>query len=226
MNKNIVFAALLSALLLWSCSSTKDPLAKYKSGKKEAIVLITTNYGDIKVKLYNETPIHRDNFLSLVQEGFYDDLIFHRVIDKFMIQGGNPATKVTEGDKKEERGTIEAEIKPELYHKKGALAAARMGDNVNPEKRSSASQFYIVQGKVFNDNELKNIAKRSGKEMPEEQKEVYKTIGGTPHLDHNYTVFGEVIEGLWVVDKIAAVKTGQADKPIEDVVMSMQIVKK
>ncbi len=181
--------------------------------------LIKTSMGDIKIKLYNDTPKHRDNFKKLVQEGWYNGSIFHRVINQFMIQGGWNAKK------KEDPGyTIPAEINDEHFHYKGVLAAARMPDNINPDKESSGSQFYIVQGRVFNDSELDIIQQRSGHTFTQAQREVYKTIGGTPHLDGSYTAFGEVYEGLDVVDKIAAVKTGGGDKPVQDVVFSIELI--
>ena len=181
---------------------------------KSHIYVIETTLGDLKVKLYENTPLHKANFEKLVKEKTYDGVIFHRVIQDFMIQGGNPATKdssYVEGDK------IPAEFVPENIHKKGALAAARMGDFVNPEKASSPTQFYIVQGKPVSEDELKNMESRGSKSWTPEQKEVYKTIGGTPFLDMDYTVFGEVLEGLDVVDKIAEVPTGPGDRPISDV---------
>ncbi|MCB0502709.1 MAG: peptidylprolyl isomerase [Bacteroidetes bacterium] len=225
MKTNILLLSFLSMILFSGCSSTKTGNTSVKKGK-EQLVLISTNYGDMKVKLYNETPIHRDNFIRLVVQEFYDSLTFHRVINQFMIQGGNPETKLSAGEKSEEGETLPAEFRPNLFHKKGALAAARMGDNVNPEKKSSYSQFYIVQGKVFNDASLAAAEARSGHTIPEDQRAVYKTIGGTPHLDQNYTVFGEVVEGLWVIDKIAEVKTGPGDVPVENVIMTMKLVKK
>lgn len=225
MKSRIILLAILTTFIFSSCSSSKTGKVSTKKGK-EQLVLISTNYGDMKVKLYNETPIHRDNFIKLVEQGFYDSLTFHRVINKFMIQGGNPATKLSAGEKFPEGETLPAEFRPDLFHKKGALSAARMGDNVNPEKRSSGSQFYIVQGNVFNDASLASAEVRAGITIPDDQKAVYKTIGGTPHLDQNYTVFGEVIEGLWVIDKIAAVKTKPGDVPVENVIMTMKLVKK
>jgi len=184
-------------------------------------VLISTDYGDIKVVLYDETPQHRDNFVKLVNEGWYNGSIFHRVIDDFMIQGGWNA----EGQK-DPGYTVPAEFNPALYHKKGVLAAARQPDQVNPQKASSGCQFYIVEGQVFDDNMLNNFESQSGLTYTEEQRNAYKTIGGTPHLDGDYTVFGEVLEGLDVVEKIASVKTaGQANKPVADVKMTMKIVK-
>jgi cyclophilin family peptidyl-prolyl cis-trans isomerase len=199
-------------------------------GEKETKILISTEYGDIKIKLYNETPKHRDNFIKLVKEGFYNETLFHRVIASFMIQGGDPDSKGAAAGKALGEGgtgyTIPAEIKSTLIHKKGALSAARMGDNVNPMRESSGCQFYIVQGKKATKKELDQMSARSGSSYTEEQVKIYETIGGTPFLDMNYTVFGEVIEGLDVVDKIAAVEKDRRDRPKKDVKMTMKIVKK
>ncbi len=186
---------------------------------KETMVIIHTDLGDMKVKLFNETPLHRDNFIKLVKEGWYNGSTFYRVINNFMIQGGrNEAGEEGPGYR------IDAEFVPGLYHKKGALAAARQNDQVNPQKKSSGSQFYIVKGKTFSDAELDYIEKRFNKTIPAEQKEVYKTVGGYPSLDNDYTVFGELIEGFDVLDKISAVQTGAADKPVNNIRMTMEIV--
>jgi peptidyl-prolyl cis-trans isomerase B (cyclophilin B) len=191
-------------------------------------VLISTSVGDIKIMLYDGTPQHRDNFVKLVEEGFYDDLLFHRVIPSFMIQGGDPDSKDAKAKARLGNGgpdyTIPFEYDPEYFHKRGALAAARMPDDVNPSKASSGSQFYIVQGKVYGDAELDQIELRMGVTFTKEQREVYKTVGGTPFLDRNYTVFGEVIEGMDVVDKIAAMDRDKFDRPEEDVKFSMSII--
>lgn len=261
--------------------ATVAVLAKEEK-EKSVFVKIETNYGTMKVRLYNETPLHRDNFVKLVKEDFYEGLLFHRVIKDFMIQCGDPESKNVNSDKRLGAGgtdyTLEAEIKfPQLYHKRGALAAARKGDQVNPEKRSSGCQFYIVQGKCFTDDELdmfeksvdralqqqvfQSIMKESedslktlrneGKikeaevlqretylkaqkmateknpfKYSDEQRRYYKTFGGTPHLDAQYTVFGELVDGFNVLDEIAKVETGVADRPKEDVVvLKMKIVK-
>lgn len=180
--------------------------------QKAQVYTIQTNKGDIKVSLYENTPLHKANFEKFVKEKTYDGTIFHRVIEGFMIQGGDPGRK----DPSFVEETIPSEILPEHIHKKGALAAARKGDQVNPEKRSSV-QFYIVQGKKYTANELQDLEDFAGKSWTAEQKEIYKTIGGTLFLDREYTVFGEVIEGLDVVDKIAAVSTGPGDFPREEV---------
>lgn len=183
-------------------------------------VLISTDYGDMVVELYNETPLHRDNFVKLINEGWYEDSPFHRVIKNFMIQGGHNA------DGRVDPGyTIPAEFSDKLYHKKGALSAARMGDQVNPMKESSGCQFYIVQGQVTTEDMLVNMSKRSGFAYSSEAIEDYTTIGGTPHLDGAYTVFGELTSGLDVVDKIAAVQTGTGDVPVKPVKMKMSIIK-
>jgi cyclophilin family peptidyl-prolyl cis-trans isomerase len=184
------------------------------------VFLIKTSLGDIKVKLYNETPKHKDNFIKLVENGFYNGSIFHRVINQFMIQGGG-----ANNGTKDVGYTIPAEINAKFFHKKGALAAARMPDQINPNKESSGSQFYIVQGRKYDDAELNAVEQRSNKKFTEEERNAYKNIGGTPHLDGNYTVFGEVIEGNDVIDKIASVKTGAGDKPLEDIKMTIVEVK-
>ncbi len=181
--------------------------------------IIHTEYGDMKGFLYNDTPQHRDNFIKLVNEGWYEGSIFHRVIQDFMIQGGQGA------DGKVDPGyTVPAEILPNHFHKKGALAAARMGDQVNPTKASSGSQFYIVEGNIYNEPTLKNMEAQSGKSFNEEQIKAYTTVGGTPHLDGAYTVFGQIADGFGVIDKIAAVKKAPGDKPVKDVKMTIEIV--
>ena len=205
------------------------PLLAFACKKSEVHVLMETTKGNIELKLYNSTPQHRDNFIKLVKNGDYDSLLFHRVIQDFMIQGGDPDSKhaapgvfLGEGDKPY---TIPAEFRLEegIFHRRGVLAAAREGDDVNPDQRSSAMQFYIVWGKVFDDEGLDNIQKRlddrtGGRvKLTPEMREVYKTVGGTPHLDGQYTVFGEVVSGLDVVDEIQQVPTDALDRPLEDV---------
>ena len=186
-------------------------------------VLLQTSLGDIIVRLSDSTPMHRDNFLKLVKTGYYDSVLFHRVIQNFMIQTGDPNSKrAAQGQPLGGGGPgyrIPAEFRTTLFHKRGVIAAAR--DN-NPEKASSGSQFYIVLGKIFTDAGLDSVEtfRLNGKKIPLNQREVYKTIGGTPHLDQNYTVFGEVISGMEVVDKIGGVQTSKGadhDRPIEDV---------
>lgn len=189
--------------------------------QKVYMVEISTDMGDITVVLHNETPQHRDNFLKLVEEGYYDGLLFHRVISGFMIQAGDPHSRDAEPGEPLGSGgpgyTVPAEIQSGLFHQKGALSAARQGDQVNPERRSSGSQFYIVQGRRWAPQELEMMARDRGTPFSEEQIEKYTTIGGTPHLDDAYTVFGQVIDGMDVIDRIAAVETGPRDRPEEDV---------
>lgn len=261
---------LLLTLLITTMCNTKP---------KETMILIQTEYGNIKVKLYNETPLHRDNFIKLAETGFFNDKIFHRVINNFMIQGGELGTK-TNSDSAvfDNKNTIEAEFRfPQYFHKRGALAAARWGDSENPTKASDAHQFYIVTGEICTDNKLQSIEKQRFERLKQtifaqlqsanmdtikalykegnrlaigelrnqmiaeaekeaktreveilytdEQKEIYKTKGGTPHLDGEYTVFGEVVEGMDVVDKIQNVKTNEKDKPLQAVRMKVSIIK-
>ena len=261
MNKIII--RILILLVLFPVVSCSNP-----AGDDFTVVHMKTTLGDIRLRLYNETPLHRDNFIKLVNSGFYEGISFHRVINGFMIQAGDPLTRTLPIDKSADSlntYTIPSEFNSTLFHKKGALAAAREGNDVNPEMRSSGTHFYIVQGTIFNDSELNqaeeminNNLKRaifsmflhqvsdsalsSGStlsdaeiqalasdkmfnylvtagnyKIPEVQRTAYKTMGGVPRLDGTYTVFGEVIEGLDVVDKIAAVETGPADKPLTDI---------
>jgi peptidyl-prolyl cis-trans isomerase B (cyclophilin B) len=191
---------LLSFLLL--------PVSAYAQEKQnEQVIRIETNLGNILVRLYNETPAHRDNMIKLINEGFYKDQLFHRVIKDFMIQGGDPHSAGAEKGQRLGTGgvayTVPAEFHKDLIHKKGALAAARKGDSVNPDKASSGSQFYIVQGRVLRQEEIDILKQRGVASFTEESAEIYKTLGGTPHLDGAYTVFGEVIEGLEIIDTIA-----------------------
>ena len=241
-------------------------------------VKIQTTLGDIIVRLYDETPLHRDNFVKLAKEGFYDGTLFHRVIRDFMIQGGDPDSKGAPAGKQLGTGgpgyTIDAEIKEGIYHKRGALAAARQGDEVNPERKSSGSQFYIVWGDIYKEGQMRQIAKQmemqqmqqafnalalqhreeimqmrrdrnraglqdlqdrlaaeaeaqvreNGTSLTEKQKEIYTTIGGTPHLDGQYTVFGEVESGLETVDMIQQSATSRGDRPVDDITIRITIV--
>jgi len=202
--------------------------AKRSSEKDKSIrVKITTDSGIIIVKLYDSTPLHRDNFVKLVNQKFYDSLMFHRIIPDFMIQGGDPMSKnATAGSMLGMGGgdmaRIPAEFRPYLFHKKGALAAARDG---NPEKASSACQFYIVEGRVSNDKELDMIQQQKGIKFSPEQRQAYTTVGGTPFLDQDYTVFGEVVSGLEVIDKIINVPRDANNRPLGDVRMKMELLK-
>lgn len=275
--KNILKLTLVFVLLLVfiNCNTKNE---KPTSKEKKTTIEMVTDKGTILLELYNETPKHRDNFIKLAKEGAYDSLLFHRVINTFMIQGGDPDSKFAEPNVQLGNGDrpykVDAEFRPNLFHKKGALAAARDG---NPERASSAMQFYIVQGKVKNDslididekrinrwlathysNQLpenkalfdslqqaianedyqrylkinKELEKRAENftdfqkyTIPEEHRKVYRTLGGTPHLDQNYTVFGQVIEGLNVVDSIAAVKVDVNNRPINDIrIQSIKVI--
>ena len=198
-----------------------DTVAKEEFTK----VKISTNEGDIVIKLYNKTPQHRDNFIKLVKEHFYDSLLFHRVISQFMIQGGDPKSKTSAAGEMLGMGdvgyTIPAEFDSSLYHKKGALCAAR---TENPEKASSGCQFYIVQGRNISEGELNNIEQQSGIKYSSAKRMTYKMKGGTPFLDMNYTVFGEVESGMEVVNSIAAAPVDNFKRPIKDIRMRMEII--
>lgn len=232
MKKQIVF---IVCIFLTALSyAQKDSTLKKKDRKRD--VLLQTSMGDLVIRLSDSTPLHRDNFLKLVKVGFYDSILFHRVIKDFMIQGGDPDSKSAPAGKQLGNGgpkyTIPAEFVPTLFHKKGVIAAARTSDNVNPLKASSCSQFYLAQGKVFTDAELDNLeqTRMGGVKIPADQREVYKTIGGIPHLDRNYTVFGEVVKGIETIDKIAAVETSKGadrDRPLADVrIIKAKLVKR
>lgn len=259
------------AFTMASCNS------QMKLGTKNRIVLIETSYGNLKIRLYDETPLHRDNFIKLTANKFYDGTLFHRVIKDFMIQGGDPDSKNAPSEKKLGEGgpgyQIKAEFNNGLFHKKGVIAAAREGDSSNPERASAGSQFYIAQGKIYNEGELytlieninkkrnyqvsqriqtlnadklkqlqeKNIqeyylaidslnkeidliAEKEKLVLSKEQIKAYTTIGGIPHLDGQYTVFGEIIEGIEVLDKIEEAKTNEFDRPLENIKMEIKII--
>jgi peptidyl-prolyl cis-trans isomerase B (cyclophilin B) len=232
MRKIIVF--LIGVLLAQISIAQKEIVVKKKDRKKD--VLLQTSMGDVYIRLSDSTPLHRDNFLKLVKQKYYDSVLFHRVINNFMIQAGDPNSKNAVAGKPLGEGgpgyTVPAEFRTSLFHKKGAIAAARQGDNVNPEKASSGSQFYITQGKKFTDGGLDSLEtyRLNGKKIPADQREAYKTIGGTPFLDQGYTVFGEVVKGIEVVDKIAVVPTSKAadrDRPLENVmILKAKLVKR
>ncbi len=193
-------------------------------------VLLKTTLGDITVMLYDDTPLHKDNFIDLVSNKFYDGLLFHRVMAEFMIQGGDPNSKEAEPGAILGNGspgyTIPAEFRKNHIHVKGALAAARQPDNVNPQKESSGSQFYIVQGRKWKPAELTQMEAGTRPAFTAEERKVYIEKGGTPWLDFNYTIFGEVVSGLDVIDKIAAVKCNQRNRPFDDIkIISARIVK-
>lgn len=194
---------------------------------KQELVLIETDYGNMKISLYDSTPKHKENFLKLAKEGFYDGSLFHRVISGFMIQGGDPESIGAPANKPLGAGgpgyTIDAEIG--AYHFKGTVAAARRGGPGNPEKKSSGSQFYIVQGQAVTEGQLTSMAQMKGITYSPEDIQKYISLGGTPFLDNDYTVFGEVVEGMDVIDKIAAVQTAPGDRPVEDVSMKVSIIK-
>lgn len=224
--KKLSFFILFLSMCLIGWSQRYDN--QVKKGKANYYVEVSSDYGKMLFKLYNETPQHRDNFVKLVKEGFYDSLLFHRVIKDFMIQGGDPQSKHAAKGAMLGEGTlgytVPAEFRPELYHRKGALAAARRGGPVNPTKASSSCQFYIVQGNVLSKERLEMFAKRLGKTFTAEQETVYTSIGGTPHLDGDYTVFGEIVSGIEVIDKIAAVPCNANDRPTTDVRMTIRLL--
>lgn len=229
-----LFLSLFVAIFAFGCSNkvadkniATEPKEE-ETKEKTTMVIISTDLGEMKVVLYNETPLHKENFIKLAKEGYFDGCLFHRVIDGFMIQGGDPDSKTAKSGQMLGQGgpgyTIPAEFKRELIHKKGALAAARMADQVNPQKASSGSQFYIAQGKSYTENELNMLSSRMGKAFNKQQIEAYTTVGGVPFLDYEYTVFGEVVEGLEVIDKIAAVEKDRRDRPVQDIKMTIKVV--
>lgn len=194
-------------------------------------VRMKTSLGEITLLLYDDTPMHRDNFIELINKKFYDGILFHRVIPGFMIQAGDPNSKNAKSGDRLGSGnpgyTVPAEFRPQLYHKKGALAAARLGDQANPKKESSGSQFYIVTGKVWTNNELNQMeSTNTHPKFTDEQRQIYTTIGGYPPLDYNYTVFGEVTEGVEIAEKIGLVKRDRSNQPLDDVkILSITILK-
>ena len=235
--KVLSILVLFSGLFTQSCANKtaqsdtiqiENNINETKKQGKQTMILISTNHGDMKAVLYNETPQHRDNFIKLAKEGYFNGTLFHRVINEFMIQGGDPDSKTAKKGQQLGQGgptyTIPAEFNQALIHKKGALAAARMRDQMNPQKASSGSQFYITQGKVYSEAELNNFEMRMGKKFNDLQKKTYTSLGGVPFLDYDYTVFGEVVEGLEVIDKIAKVQKDRFDRPFEDIKMTISII--
>jgi cyclophilin family peptidyl-prolyl cis-trans isomerase len=232
--QKIVLVA-FSFLLIFSISAQTKTIKtsiKAKPATTGRLVEIKTDLGTMVVKLYDSTPLHRDNFIKLVKQGFYDSLLFHRIIQGFMIQGGDPESKHADsgtvlGNGEAPGDMIPAEFRNNYIHKKGALAMARTD---NPEKASSNCQFYIVEGKAVDDDMLNQIecsirqGGNTGFYYTDAQRKLYKTIGGTPFLDENYTVFGEVIKGLDVIDKIAAIPKDQNDRPLHDIHMKMRML--
>jgi len=191
--------------------------------------MLTTDYGTMVLKLYNGTPLHRDNFVKLVKQHFFDSLLFHRVDKGFMIQGGDPDSKHAKQGQQLGEGslnyTIPAEFDTAFFHKKGALAAARESDAANPKKASSSTQFYIVDGKQFTDDEMDKMEDKLNIKIPENHRRIYRTIGGAPFLDMNYTVFGEVTSGFDTIDKIAGVAKDENDRPLQNIRMKMIMLK-
>ena len=227
----IFFFLLVACVLHAQAPKTVKSTTQQKPVSKEKLVEIKTDLGTMIVKLYDSTPLHRDNFVKLVKQGFYDSLLFHRVIQGFMIQGGDPQSKYADstamlGNGEAPGDMIPAEFRPSLYHKKGALAMAR---TENPEKASSNCQFYIVEGKPYDNSVLNQVECGVRQVNPDfyyndAERKTYATLGGTPFLDQNYTVFGEVIKGIQVVDKIAAVAKDQNDRPLKNIRMKMRML--
>ena len=267
--KKVVLLSIVFSFLVFACQIDQS-----KKKTKDQLYKIETEYGDMIFKLYDATPLHKKNFIKLIEQDYFKDLLFHRVIDGFMIQGGDPDSRNAEPGKMLGEGgpdyTIPAEFIDTIFHKKGVIAAAREGDNVNPEMRSAASQFYIVQGIVLSDEDVKKVedrinasrlnklitkyideakneayntggtidyqlilpeARKKAEEefkeggyykIPENKLKVYQTIGGTPHLDNAYTIFGEIVEGLEIIDKIASVETDENNRPIKDIKMRIR----
>lgn len=214
-----------SLVLAFLCLFSVGVFAQ-KSSKKDDVVTIKTDLGTIRVILFDETPKHKANFLKLTKDKFYDGLLFHRVIDDFMIQGGDPNSRNAKPEDMLGKGDngykIPAEFSPKLFHQKGALAAAR--DN-NPAKESSGCQFYIVQGRKWSKNDLNKQAARAARKLTDSQRKVYEEIGGTPHLDGSYTVFGQVVDGMDVIDKIGSVEKDERDRPEKNISMNMSVKK-
>jgi cyclophilin family peptidyl-prolyl cis-trans isomerase len=222
-------------LILFILFFVAFPSACMAKVKKYALVELITPQGNMYIWLYDDTPKHKENFLKLAKDGFYDQTKFHRIIKDFMIQGGDPNSKDATMKEKWGQGgpgyTVDAEIKENHFHKKGVIAAARMGDQTNPERASSGSQFYIVQGTRYTkqtldyvEQQIRAATKNPAFAFSEEMRATYEQLGGSPHLDMQYTVFGEVISGMEVIDKIAAVQTGPQDKPLQDILVDINVI--
>ncbi|GAB3015926.1 peptidylprolyl isomerase [Niabella terrae] len=230
----IRFDSIGLCFLLWMMMGCATSRVYQKDRRKD--VLLETSMGDMRIRLSDATPLHRDNFLRLVKKGYYDGLLFHRVIHHFMIQSGDPDSRhAAAGLPLGDGGpayTVPAEFRAALFHKKGVIAAAREGDDQNPQKASSASQFYIVQGRKWTSEGLDSLeqGRLKGRKIPAEQRAVYIRLGGSPHLDQQYTIFGELVSGLEVLDRIAAVPTSKGkdrDRPLKDVrVKKARLVKR
>ncbi len=218
------FFYLVFLIAIVSCTATKKTSVIVVKPVK---VNITTDSGTIVLMLYDKTPLHRDNFVKLVKEKFYDGLLFHRAIHDFMIQGGDPDSRDAKPGALLGVGslnyTIPAELDTALFHKKGALAAAREDDQSNPKRESSSTQFYIVEGQTFTNSQLDRVEEKYNVNIPENHRKIYETIGGTPFLDMKYTVFGEVISGMDVVEKIANAPIDENNRPLNDIHMKMVI---
>lgn len=219
MNRIVFFISWLLSTVFYG-TSLAQPIIKVKKADLKKDVLMKTDAGNLVLRLKDETPIHRDNFIKLVKTRYYNDISFHRVIAGFMIQAGDEQTKRNKDSSRFLKAyTLPAEISPDFFHQKGVLAAARMGDNVNPKRVSSGVQFYIVQGRLFNDKSLDSVEtyRLNGRKIPTAHREVYKKEGGAPHLDQTYTIFGQLIRGFDVLDKIAQTSTSGrqgGDKPL------------
>lgn len=224
---------LFSLLYLVHVPAMAQPKGKIRKADLRKDILVRTDSGNMVLRLNDSTPLHRDNFIRLVKSDYYKGIAFHRIINRFMIQAGDEKTRANaDTSSLMKQYTLPAEIRPELYHKRGVLAAARMGDDVNPQKNSSGMQFYIVQGRIFNDISLDSVEthRLKGRKLPEAHRSSYKTEGGAPHLDQNYTIFGELVRGFDVLDKIANTKTSGrkgGDKPLTDIrIQNMKMVRR
>ena len=223
MHRQLSMLMVFGFLILVAIDSMAQPTGKIRKADLRKDILVRTDSGNMVLRLNDSTPLHRDNFIRLVKSDYYKGIGFHRVISRFMIQAGDEKTKANaDTTSLMKQYTLPAEIRPELFHRRGVLAAARMGDDVNPQKNSSGMQFYIVQGKIFNDVSLDSVEthRLKGRKLPEVHRSIYKTEGGSPHLDQNYTIFGELISGYDVLDKIANTKTSGrqgGDKPLTDI---------